>query len=67
MLLFPPELAVGLGFTVTTALPLMVAEQLVAATVATTVYDPAAVLFPKLIADPVPATAEPLFTLFSRN
>ena len=54
---------VTVGVIVTIALPFMLEEHAgVVVFVAITVYVPAAVWFPKLIAEPVPATGLPVLT-----
>ena len=54
-----PEIADGIGLTVTDELPIMLLVQKVVASVATAVYTPAVVCKPKLIAEPVPETGVP--------
>lgn len=53
--------------TITTADPVIVVVQRLLTLEAFTVYVPATVLFPKLIADPVPATTAPLLVAFNNN
>jgi hypothetical protein len=56
----PEMVGVGNGFTVITAEPVMSFIQFVVVLVALTVYVPAVVCKPKLIALPVPATGKPI-------
>ena len=56
------SIVAGGELTVTMPLPDILDVQPVVASVASTVYAPAAVWSPKLIAEPVPGTGDPVFT-----